>query len=147
MLPPKKLTKFTELSQTADSVLLTYNVYGRDQYNETMIENGKLIGIRPNKEIGLNQLIQTYTGIGVINLASLEPRLGESKFFDSVADYKKKNIQMLNIEDAVYWDFGTLKRYYNSLFDVLAKWNTDDLFILFLKKYKSLDKHLIHNLS
>jgi NDP-sugar pyrophosphorylase family protein len=144
LLKNEKLLALETLADQADSVLLTYDVYGRELYNETVISNSKLVGIRPNNLINPNEKIQTYTGVSIINLDKLTPCMGESKFFDSVANYKMKNIQTLNIENAVYWDFGTINRYYKSMFDILKKWTSKDLFIQFLKNNNGLDENLIH---
>ncbi|MBL6988214.1 MAG: NTP transferase domain-containing protein [Bacteriovoracaceae bacterium] len=57
----------------------------------------------------------TYSGTCLVNLQKISPAFGPSKFFASVADYKSSEILVPTIQDAKYWDFGTIKRYYESI--------------------------------
>lgn len=132
-------SEFYQLSESKDVVLLTYDVKGKDLYNGTIVKNQKLVEIRKNDKFSRDETHETYTGMSIINLERLEKRSGMSKFFDSVADYKKLNVGALNIKTSNYWDFGTIRRYYNSCFEILKKWNTNEPFISFLKENRVLD--------
>lgn len=143
MLTKERWKHFYELSNDRDAVLLTYDVYGKDLYNATIIENEDLVEVRKNNLMGRDDIHETYTGVSIVNLEKLEPKSGESKFFDSVANYKQKKIGAINIKESKYWDFGTIRRYYNSMFNILDKWSEEEPFIEFLKKNKILNESLI----
>jgi NDP-sugar pyrophosphorylase family protein len=147
MLSQERWKNFYELSNKKDVVILTYDVYGRDLYNATIIENEKLVEVRKNEKMPRDEKHETYTGMSIINLESLKEIKGKSKFFESVADYKNLDVGGLNIYESQYWDFGTIRRYYNSCFDIIKKWKSDDPFINFLKKNNVLNPELIRKNS
>lgn len=134
-------------SETRDIVLLTNTVNAKDKYNATIEENNQLIEIRPNSKLNQTSKHETYTGMSLINLESLTPSRGESKFFETVADYKNLNVGVLNADNANYWDFGTSSRYYSSMFEILNKWDHDLPFINFLKENKALEDKYVSPLS
>lgn len=140
MLSKDLLGKFIESSEKFDTTILTYTVNKDELYNEILVENGRVIDLIPNEKTS-KQEFETYTGMAIINLESLDPCLGKSKFFDSVANFKNKNIGAINISNSTYWDFGTLNRFYNSSFKILDELSKDspDPFISFLKKYKAIE--------
>lgn len=85
-------------------------------YNEIKVQKDRLVGIeRPSRE-----RFCTYSGMGIINLKNLDLIKGYSNFFDTVADFKNKEVLFIQ-NTGEYWDFGTLDRYYHSLFQILKK--------------------------
>lgn len=148
MLTEQRWKNFYQLSNQKDVVILTYDVFGKDLYNATIVENNKLVEIRKNSLLERDKKHETYTGMSIINLESLKEQKGCLKFFDSVADYKNLDVGATNIHESKYWDFGTIRRYYNSLFDILYKWHDkEDTFINFLKENNVLDGSLVKNLA
>lgn len=103
-----------------DSILFSYRVNSNDLYNSLDEKDGLLNGIIPNKEIDRNTEHITYTGMSLINLEKLNPCIGESKFFDTVANPTTNRVGVVGIENVEYWDFGTLKRYCESMFGLLS---------------------------
>ncbi len=103
-------------------------------YNETIIENGTLKSIsRPTQE----KNFQTYSGVGIINLEKLNPAIGPSKFFETVAPFKTDKVGMIHFPDIEYWDFGTNERYKKSHQNLL-KINSKSNFFDFLLKEKAV---------
>ncbi len=139
MLSNEVWQSFYDLSNKKDVVLLTYSVQGKDLYNATIVKNSQLKEVRKNDLMPREEFHETYTGVSIINLNKLDPVAGLSKYFDSVADYKVKDVGAINIDNSKYWDFGTIRRYYNSMFEILNKWSEDEPFINFLKENKVID--------
>jgi NDP-sugar pyrophosphorylase family protein len=127
-----------------DVVLFSYDVNSNAIYNKLSCDNkGDLVGVVPNKELPRNVIHETYTGLSLIKLESLRPTPGKSSFFESVANPKERKVSCVNIGDSVYWDFGTIKRYHDSLFRILDKINSRDPFIQFIKNNNVLDENKI----
>lgn len=127
--------------QKADVLLFSYEVNSSDLYNGLNVRGGKLEEITPNRAIPRDIPIQTYTGMSLINLDRLKPVEGESRFFESVANPKRSEVVVENIESSPYWDFGTLKRYWDSCFEILKRLEAkdQDLFMRFLLESNALD--------
>lgn len=117
-----------------DGVLLSLKVLSQQGYNQLVTEKGLLKSIKPNKEISPPQEILTYSGNAIINLATLKPQTGSSKFFDSVCPFNRMNL-CIDVSDHPYWDFGTKERYYESLKRIIREKDKKDLreFYEFLK--------------
>jgi mannose-1-phosphate guanylyltransferase len=143
MLNSEVVKEFSNKSDESAVCLLSYNVDRKDGYNALDIKNGKLEGIIPNSE-AQNSTFDTYTGVSCVNLAKLERISGKSNFFDSIANHKKNDVSVLNIKTSRYWDFGTINRYYKSMFAILDVLNskTREPFVDFLKSCEAfnLDK-------
>jgi NDP-sugar pyrophosphorylase family protein len=135
--------RFYDSSNDHDVVILTYDVEGHEQYNGVESIENKVIGIKKNSEYERDEKFETYTGMSIINLEALTPISGTSKFFESVANFKKLNVGKINIKNSTYWDFGTTTRYFKSMFSILNCYNQNDSFINFLKKYKSINEEKI----
>ena len=133
-----------ELEET-DSLLFSYAVNPDDGYNALGVENGFLKDIIPNADVKKNTSTVTYTGMSLIRLDRLDPLFGESKFFDSVANYKQKKIRVLEVTEFEYWDFGTLKRYHTSIFALLE--NLDSKFARFLIEQDCIDLQKVDKLT
>ncbi|MBF0360996.1 MAG: NTP transferase domain-containing protein [Oligoflexia bacterium] len=98
-----------------------------DNYNGLLLNNENLL-----KEIKIagegledtNGSYYTYSGTSIINLNKIKKYKSStpSKFFETVANYRDDTMKILvpvdhgNFE---YWDFGTTKRYSNSIFNLL----------------------------
>jgi NDP-sugar pyrophosphorylase family protein len=140
-LEKKQIENELEILKNSVALLFNYNVNSSNGYNAvTSNENKCMTGIIKNAELQSNMQIQTYTGMSLINLAKLKPTRGVSNFFDSVATFKTSNVHISLIDKPVYWDFGTSKRYWDSMFLILDKTinNKIDSFINFLLTEKAL---------
>lgn len=131
--------KAFELLKDMDHLIFSYNVSSNDMYNALVIDKKRLVNITKNEEIVRDKVIQTYTGMSIINLSRLNRVEGKSNFFESVASFKTSDIGVFNIKDSVYWDFGTLVRYENSMFSILEKFKSNDPFIEFLKEKNAIE--------
>lgn len=131
--------KAFELLKDMDHLIFSYNVSSNDMYNALVIDKKRLVNITKNEEIVRDKIIQTYTGMSIINLSRLNRVEGKSNFFESVASFKTSDIGVFNIKDSVYWDFGTLVRYENSMFSILEKFKSNDPFIEFLKEKNAIE--------
>jgi NDP-sugar pyrophosphorylase family protein len=109
-----------------DGVLLSLKVQSQQGYNQLVTERGFLKSIKPNKEIHPQQEILTYSGNAIINLSTLKPQTGSSKFFDSVCSFDRKNV-CIDVSGHPYWDFGTKKRYFESLKRIIRERDNIDL--------------------
>lgn len=123
-----------ELSQS-DMILFSYQVETRLGYNQLVKDKLDFFtGVQKNNDCKTD-MIETYTGMSLLNLTRIEPRKGESNFFDSVANPLKNKILIKQLGDFEYWDFGTLERYTLSHFNLLK--NQESLFGEFLKSQKA----------
>jgi CTP:molybdopterin cytidylyltransferase MocA len=116
-------------------VLFSYFVNSSQGYNALELNDKReLKGIIQNKDLTKDSLIETYTGISYIDLAQMDPVGGVSSFFESVCPYKKKTIPAILLEKIDYWDFGTLKRYWDTSFKILETYsvNSNHPFLRFL---------------
>lgn len=104
------------------------------KYNETVVVDDCLIEIRKNP--GTHDYV-TYSGLGLLKLDGLEPVGGITKFFETVANYKKERIQFLTPEKFEYWDFGTADIYFNSIKNIYEnlKESKSGMLMDFLQKY------------
>ena len=93
-----------------------------------------------NKDLPENQSIETYTGISYVDLGRLTKTPGVSKFFESVCPIDKINIPAILLENVDYWDFGTVKRYWETCFNILNTYKTRSThpFLRFLVQEKAL---------
>ena len=141
-LRSKDFDKGLDLLLESDSILFSYNVNSNDGYNALQIKNDLLCGIIKNEALEKNQQIVTYTGTSLINLERLDKKSGESKFFETVANFKKAKVKVLNIDNLEYWDFGTVNRYYESMMGLLKQPNS--WFYNFLENQNALDHKKIY---
>lgn len=134
MLNQSKLQELEELSKKSDATLLVYSVDPKAGYGGLEIKDNKLKSLISTHESSKRSELITYTGMSIVNLESLDPCDGESKFFKSVANPQQIDISTLSIDDCLYWDFGTLNRYKESIKSIP---NSEDEFISFLKQTSS----------
>lgn len=117
----EELGKILEPHQKRAAVLFSYWVNSSLGYNALEVNGNRIVtGITKNKDIPAGKTIETYTGISYIDLAQLEKVPGASPFFESVCPYEKKEILSLLLENVDYWDFGTIKRYWETTHQILA---------------------------
>jgi NDP-sugar pyrophosphorylase family protein len=147
MLSNEVKNSFFEASNKHDIVLLTYDVEGHELYNGVESISNKVVGIKPNSTYKRDEVFETYTGMSIINLEALAPTPGQSKFFDTVANFNKINVGKINIQDSRYWDFGTIERYYKSMFNILKNYNNEDPFVNFLKTNNALNVNKVKSTS
>lgn len=145
MLTDSIWSRAIEGIQRYDGILFTTTVNSNEGYNQILTNKESLFeGIKLNKELGRDKSIETYIGSSIVKLSALKPVQGLSKFFDSVANPQERSYLCINVDECTYWDFGTLKQYYQNMFKVL---NSADDFIDFLISNKALDKNKIEGNS
>lgn len=131
-----------KLLQENDSVLFTYDVDPKLGYNILDIRDDQFRGIIKNCDIqNKEKKYSTYSGMSLIKLNRLNKRPGKSNFFVTVANPIEKRIATSALVNMEYWDFGTLKRYYLTMFDVLEK--RESTFFKFLEKNKAINARKI----
>ena len=119
------LFKYLEPFRKSPAALFTYWVNTSLGYNALEINANRTVrGITKNKDLPQNQTVETYTGISYVDLAQLDKTPGASKFFDSVCPYEKKQIPAILLANVDYWDFGTVKRYWETTFHLLETYRT-----------------------
>jgi NDP-sugar pyrophosphorylase family protein len=131
------LTPYTK----APAVLFSYWVNSSLGYNALEMNSDRLvIDIKKNKDLTPNQTIETYTGISYIDLSQLEKVPGPSSFFESVCPFRKKDIPAILLENIDYWDFGTIKRYWETSFNILQTYrnHSNHPFLRFLVQERAL---------
>lgn len=120
-------------SKNTPAVLFSLKVEKSDGYNETILDSaGKLKSIEKQTE---KQNYLTYSGLGLIDLEKLSPIHGISKFFETVANYKEKDVYFITPEKAEYWDFGTSSLYAKNIKKVIQMKNANESssFVKFLE--------------
>ena len=129
------MEKFLKPFEKSPGVLFSYWVNTSLGYNALEINDKREVkAITKNKDLAPNTKVETYTGISYIDLAQLTPVKGVSAFFDSVCPFKEKSIPAILLENIDYWDFGTLKRYWETSFRILETYtvNSNHPFLRFL---------------
>ncbi len=140
-IKPDDLTRILEPYKNTDAVLFSYWVNSSLGYNALDISPKRIItGITKNKDLPQGKTVETYTGISLIELSKLEKIPGKSAFFDSVCPFHKKEITSILLENVDYWDFGTVKRYWESTHQILARYKiqSNHPFFRFLVNEKAL---------
>lgn len=126
--------KILKAAETLDEVIF----FGTQEtteggYNKLVIEDDCLMDIVKNSSLEARERFITWSGLALYNLSKFPKKKAiKERLFDGIGNYKKNKIQIVEIVDYEYWDFGTVKRYINSSFDIL---HTSNQFKLYLKKY------------
>lgn len=123
------------------SVLFSYWVNSSLGYNALEIGANRVMkGIIKNKDLPPAKTVETYTGISFIDLAQLERIPGKSAFFDSVCPYQKTEVTTILLENVDYWDFGTVKRYWETMHQILSTYKVQSThpFLRFLVNEKAM---------
>ena len=121
-------------------ILFNYWVNSSEGYNALEVDNKRMVtGLIKNKDLPPDSRIETYTGISLIDLGQLEKISGQSPFFESVAPWHKKAVAAVLLETD-YWDFGTVKRYWESCYRILKTYraNSNHPFLRFLVQERAL---------
>ncbi len=136
-----ELKKAEKLLAKSKAVMMAVKVDPRFGHAQTIMdENDCLSNIVPNKKIISKEKIYTYSGMCFVKLESLTPYHGPSSLYESVCNYKVEKIPMVKIDNYEYWDFGTLDRYWNSMFEILKEIpKKKGMFVDFLIENKSID--------
>ncbi len=139
-LKPEEFSHLIKGREKDPCILFTNEVNSSDGYNALEINaSGALCGITKNPELPRDQKIETYTGNALINLKSLSPKEGASKFFESVANWDLLPVSRIKLE-VDYWDFGTRGRYWETCFRILERYrvNSNHPFLRFLVQERAL---------
>ena len=138
---PEDLSRILEPHSKKASVLFSYWVNSSLGYNSLDISPQRIVtGITKNKDLAQNKTVETYTGISLIDLSRLDKVSGKSAFFDSVCPFEKEEITAILLENVDYWDFGTVKRYWETTHRILSTYrqNSNHTFLRFLVNEKAL---------
>lgn len=123
--------------QSSRAVLFGIKVDKSSAYNETILENNRLIAISKNLE-KKNDYI-TYSGLGLLNLKGLTPTPGISRFFETVANYKNERVEFISPLNFEYWDFGTAEIYAQNILKLSNANERKTLMGQFLKKHYAFE--------
>lgn len=133
--------KILEPYQKSAAALFSYWVNPALGYNALEIDDKRLVkNIIKNKDLPSGKMVETYTGISYVDLAQLEKIPGVSPFFESVCPFTKKDIPAISLDNVDYWDFGTLKRYWETTHLILQTYRMKSThpFLRFLVQEKAL---------
>jgi hypothetical protein len=101
-------------------LLLNWKVSSSQGYNQVLSDEDRcFLRVVQNAELERNRFIETYSGNSVIRLESLRRVTGPSSFFTSVCNPQERACRTALVSSS-YWDFGTAKRYTESLRGLLS---------------------------
>ena len=121
----EKIQEIIEKLSHCSGILFGHEVQKKQNYNALSLrDNNILDDIIPHKNVKIEKYL-TYTGMSIIKLEDLDRVQGESKYFDSVANYKLRDLKVEDVSDHEYWDFGTFKQYYDNVFKLRSSKNSD----------------------
>jgi NDP-sugar pyrophosphorylase family protein len=135
------LLKFLVPYEKYSAVLFTYEVNTSLGYNALEVDETRMIKrIIQNKDMPKDRIVETYTGISCIDLSKLEKIAGKSPFFESVCPFDKTSIPVISLKKMDYWDFGTIKRYWETMHRLLSVYRTRSThpFLRFLVQERAL---------
>ena len=122
-----------------DICLFGLNVKGGGKYNKLKAKNNLL------EEVTLpdsHTAYITYSGVGVLNISSVDKEIGPYKFFQSIASPKNKKVRIITVDRPYeYIDFGKKDLYVQSLEKILR--NELPLGLNFLRKNSIIDMSLV----
>ncbi len=130
-------TKAIEKVSKCRAVLFGINVDQNAVYNETVLENDRLVDIKKNT--AKDRAYVTYSGLGLLNLEGLKPVDGISRFFETVADFRKETVEFVTPDKFEYWDFGTAEIYAENIFKLEDPLQRNTQMGRFLQKYKAFE--------
>lgn len=135
------LLRYLQPYKDYPAVLFSYWVNSSLGYNALKIDLHRMVReIVKNKEIQPDKKIETFTGISLIDLAKLKPVEGPSSFFESVCPFQNMEVPAILLEKVDYWDFGTVRRYWETSFKILSTYKDHSThpFLRFLVNEKAL---------
>ena len=112
---PEAFQKYFSYISEVRCLLMGANVTGVG-YRKMVIENERLMGIEEAPPTGS---YVTYAGMGLINLKGLAAREGDSRFFESVADFRNETVRVVSPPDVEFWDFGTKEYYKKNIYKLI----------------------------
>ncbi len=119
------LLRYLEPFKKSPAALFTFWVNTSLGYNALEMNTDRSVkAIIKNKDLPPGKTIETYTGISYVDLAQLDKISGKSAFFDSVCPFEKKKIPAILLTNVDYWDFGTVKRFWETTFHILETYRT-----------------------
>ena len=134
-----------ELMEENGICLIGVPVQKGEPYNQTVIENERLVEITPPNQ---EEDFVTYAGMGFIDLSKIDDRDGPQKFFSTFANPKEKNVSIVVPEGPIeYWDFGTKELYLESLARVSENTSSMLFRILSTQGFLDLSKFDLSSLS
>lgn len=137
---PEELQRILLPYQKAPVALFTYYVDPALGYNALEIDEKRMVKrIIKNKDLTTTSLVETYTGISLVDLAQLDKVPGVSSFFESVCPFTK-DIPAIRLDNVDYWDFGTVKRYWETIHLLLKTYRNKSThpFLRFLVQERAL---------
>lgn len=139
-LRPEEFLRTVKDLQKSPIILFNYQVNSSDGYNALEVgEDRRVKALIVNDQLPRDTQIETYTGNSLIDLKGLRPAEGKSKFFDSVANWKEREVVVVKLQTD-YWDFGTVKRFWETSFRILEVYrqNSNHPFLRFLVQERAL---------
>ncbi len=115
-LNKEDIRRMNKILEKHPLVLVSKNVEESNIYNQILIQDNLLKGIIKAEDSTVPY--KTYAGIGMVNLSKLNYVSGPSRFFETVANFKKENVCIYSPKDFFYYDFGTKEEYYKNMFNV-----------------------------
>jgi NDP-sugar pyrophosphorylase family protein len=116
-----EILQYLQAYAASPAILFSYPVNSSLGYNALKLDSERVLkAIVKNPDLPRDKAIETYTGISIIDLAKLTKTAGKSAFFDSVCPYQSQEIPAVLLEKIDYWDFGTLRRYWETSFRILS---------------------------
>ena len=140
-LQKDELYRYLNQYEKYPAALFSYGVDSSLGYNALEIDSNRLVkSIIKNQDLSPGKLVETYTGISFIKLSELPKISGKSAFFDSVCPFKEKDIPAILLDKVDYWDFGTVKRFWETSFRILKTYrdHATHPFLRFLVQEKAL---------
>jgi NDP-sugar pyrophosphorylase family protein len=140
-LRKEDLDRFLQPVAKFPAALFTYWVNTSLGYNALEINSDRTVkSIVNNKDLPPGKTVETYTGISFVDLSKLEKISGRSSFFDSVCPFSKKKIPAILLANVDYWDFGTVKRFWETTFHLLETYrsHSNHPFLRFLVSEKAI---------
>lgn len=112
------------LSEKNPVVLTSIKVNPKMGYNGIKISSdNQFEGLISGEAIANKKLIDTYGGVCIIDLERITPKLGKSKFFESIVSLAECRAAVWNAAKNEYWDFGTKARFALSHWELISDYN------------------------
>jgi NDP-sugar pyrophosphorylase family protein len=144
----------TLLSEKNPVVLTSIKVNPKMGYNGIRIENNsQFSGLILGDELKQLKTIDTYGGVCLIDLKNLTPKVGKSKFFESIVSLETCRAAVWNASQNEYWDFGTKARFVLSHWELISDYNLQSItgsygnFLKFLLATSAIDEKKIYENS
>ena len=131
-------------------VIFNYLVNWNDGYNALDMSEERIVkGVIDKSALKEGPKVETYNGVSLIDLSKLEKVSGPSKFFETVCNFKKQPVVGILLDNVIYWDFGTLKRYWQTSFNIINTYrdNANHPFLRFLVNQRALKTWKINLLT